>query len=382
MSSDPSGWERRSWDEIVTLHYGKALRDPKPGPVVVYGTNGPTGKTCTQTLSEGPTIVVGRKGAYRGVVWAPAAFWVIDTAFFTTPGDGIDLLWAYYALLAKDINGLESGSAIPSTRREDFYAMESVVPPFDEQRRIAGVLRALDAKIEASEALASRIQSTTEAEVQRLAAEAVDRVPLAELVAELRRGISPKYTAELPATLVLNQKCVRGGRVMFDQARLHDHDLKSIDGREVAIGDLLINSTGFGTLGRTAVVRWLPEEAVVDSHITIVRADQSAVTADYLVHSLGVREREIEALGEGSTGQTELSRKRLGELPVPMPTREVQDAFAELVRPADRMIAALEQQVDRLRATRDALLPMLVSGKIRVAEDYSPGSEAVIAVEV
>src|SRR4051794_22112502 len=119
----PAGWEARTWGDLCVLHYGKALRDPEPGPAVVYGTNGPTGKTSADQLGNGPTIIIGRKGAYRGVVWAPGPFWVIDTAFFVETTDDVDLEWAFYALLAKDINGLASGSAIPSTRREDFYAM-------------------------------------------------------------------------------------------------------------------------------------------------------------------------------------------------------------------------------------------------------------------
>jgi len=37
--------------------------------------------------------------------------------------------WAYYEILQYDINGMDSGSAIPSTSRDDFYSLWSTVPP-------------------------------------------------------------------------------------------------------------------------------------------------------------------------------------------------------------------------------------------------------------
>src|SRR3990172_1851377 len=71
----------------------------------------------------------------------------------------MDLRWAYYELLTQDINGMDSGSAIPSTSREAFYSLPVRVPPPDEQRTIACILRTLDDKIE----LNRRMNETLEA---------------------------------------------------------------------------------------------------------------------------------------------------------------------------------------------------------------------------
>lgn len=61
----------------------------------------------------------------------------------------MEIKWAYYALKTLDINGLDTGSAIPSTTREAFYSLSALVPPLAEQRAIAGVLGALDDRIAA-----------------------------------------------------------------------------------------------------------------------------------------------------------------------------------------------------------------------------------------
>ncbi len=149
QSGTESRWTATTWGELATLEYGKSLRgyDSAEGPYRVYGTNGPIGKN-NEPLCRHASVIIGRKGAYRGVHYSPDPFFVIDTAFYMKPKVDLDTRWAYYQLLTQDINGLDSGSAIPSTSREDFYGLPVEVPPLKEQRAIAHVLGTLDDKIE------------------------------------------------------------------------------------------------------------------------------------------------------------------------------------------------------------------------------------------
>lgn len=153
MSAELALWEHEesvetTWGEIVELKYGKGLKNYKGavGKFPVYGTNGPVGY-CDKALCLYPSVIIGRKGAYRGVHYSDSPFWVIDTAYFVVPKYDINLKWVYYALLTHDINGLDSGSAIPSTRREDFYAMPAKVPPRVVQDAIVKDLDSLNFKI-------------------------------------------------------------------------------------------------------------------------------------------------------------------------------------------------------------------------------------------
>ena len=160
-----SAWHSNTWGDLATLEYGRALRDYRSseGSYRVFGTNGPIG-WHTEALYEGPSVIVGRKGAYRGIHYAPDPFFVIDTAFYLRPKIQLDTRWAYYELLSQDINGLDSGSAIPSTRREAFYSLQVKVPPISEQRAIAHILGTLDDKIE----LNRRMNETLEAMARAL----------------------------------------------------------------------------------------------------------------------------------------------------------------------------------------------------------------------
>ena len=117
----PGGWRTVSWGDLATLEYGKSVRgyQDSEGPYRVYGTNGAIG-WHTEALCPYPSVVIGRKGAYRGVHYSAQPFFVIDTAFYLKPKVDIDTKWAYYQLLTQNINGLDNGSAIPSNQPGGF----------------------------------------------------------------------------------------------------------------------------------------------------------------------------------------------------------------------------------------------------------------------
>ena len=143
---------------------------------------------------------------------------------------------------------------------------------------------------------------------------------LAEITNLITRGITPKYVDQ-NGLVVINQKCIRNGNISFADARFTDNISKKVpDNKLIRQNDILICSTGIGTLGRVGFFRnAIKTKATVDSHVTIVRANEEYVDYKYLGYNLFNRQQEIEALAQGSTGQTELSRVDLGELVILLP---------------------------------------------------------------
>jgi restriction endonuclease S subunit len=137
----PAGWEVTRWGSLVSLEYGKGLTgyDGDNGEYPVYGTNGKIGSHSVPICNR-PGIIIGRKGAYRGVQYCSTPFYVIDTAFYVEPKVATELRWAYYELIRQDINSMDSGSAIPSTSREDFYSLPVLSPPVGVQAAFAELL--------------------------------------------------------------------------------------------------------------------------------------------------------------------------------------------------------------------------------------------------
>ena len=158
-------WRASTWGEEISLEYGKALRDydKASGKYRVFGSNGPIGWT-DKPLASGPGVILGRKGAYRGIEFSRTPFFVIDTAYYVVPKSELDMRWLYYAIKYHKLGEIDDGSPIPSTTRSAVYVRDFDVPPLAEQKAIAAVLGALDDKIE----LNRRMNATLEAMARAL----------------------------------------------------------------------------------------------------------------------------------------------------------------------------------------------------------------------
>lgn len=190
---------------------------------------------------------------------------------------------------------------------------------------------------------------------------------LSEITTELRRGISPKYIEE-GGVQVINQKCIRNHEVNFTPCRRNNTELRKITGRELNVGDLLINSTGVGTLGRMAQVKYLDEVTVVDSHVTVVRPDNDIYPVYSFAQMMLSIEDKIEALGHGSTGQTELSRKTVSEQWVLVPKSEALIYLDSQLISISEKIVLNSRQTNELTKIRDTLLPKLISGELQIPD--------------
>lgn len=290
---------------------------------------------------------------------------------------GADLSPSYlrYLLLSEQasIRTFAYGSVHQTMYYPDAKALWVLVPARPEQDAIVDVLGALDDKIAANTKLASTARALGMAAFRLATAGASQTVAIGEIATLMSRGITPRYTEAVEnSTLVLNQKCVREQRVNVESARRTEATKVRVE-KLLQFGDVLVNSTGQGTLGRVA--RWTNDsEATVDTHVTIVRfgSDGISTVAGF---AMLLSEPEIEALGEGSTGQTELSRAKLASVRLALPVGE---AAVRLGRELDQLVEledAVLAENRTLAATRDALLPHLMSGKVRV-RDFDAAQEA------
>ncbi|WP_204158264.1 MULTISPECIES: restriction endonuclease subunit S [Mycolicibacterium] len=238
------------------------------------------------------------------------------------------------------------------------------IPSLGDQHSIAEVLGALDDKIAANERLMHVARDLANARFSHALNGGLE-IRVADAAEMLSRGVSPKYV-ERGGVTVLNQKCVRNQRVSLSPARSMAPLSTRLD-RLLRKNDVLVNSTGVGTLGRTA--RWTDSvEATVDSHITIVRFDDAVVDPVCAGFGLLRLESAIESLSEGSTGQTELRRDLLGNLRLLVPPRAAQRQTAEELDKLDALERSSAIESAKLARTRDELLPLLMSGKVRAKD--------------
>jgi type I restriction enzyme S subunit len=268
-----------------------------------------------------------------------------------------------------------NGTTNLSLSREDF--LNYPVPPLTAERAaLVDLLAHLDDKIAVNE----RIATTARELGLTLYSQSLHCDDSAEVVVEsvttaLTRGVAPKYTDSSDELTVLNQKCVRDGRVNLAPSRLTLRE-KVKTSKLLQLNDVLVNSTGVGTLGRVA--RWTSDlDATVDSHITIVRFNEEKVDPVCAGFAMLRAQPEIEAMGEGSTGQTELRRSQVGALKLTLPSpagqKELRCKLDALEERADQ---ALRESL-ALADLRDSLLPQLMSGKLRIRDTEKDVEDAV-----
>lgn len=288
-----------------------------------------------------------------------------------------------YALSSADfvahVDRITTGANIPHISGKDIAAFELRLPPIEEQQAILECVSRYDDLIEANRRRIALLEESARLLYREWFVElrfpghelmkSIDGLPhgwshqsIASMTSLLTRGIAPTYD-EVAAGLVINQKCIREGRLNLDAARRQSKVVKA--DRMVRIGDVLINSTGAGTLGRVAQVRNEIENCTVDTHVTIVRPIESK-TAFFLGVALLELESVFSTMGVGSTNQTELGRADVGAMILLTPSDEVRRKFHDAVEPAFAQIEALLQSNRRMTNARDALLPQLMSGELRV----------------
>lgn len=148
------------------------------------------------------------------------------------------------------------------------------------------------------------------------------------LYVDIKRGKSPKY-ASSSNTIILNQKCVRWYNIDTQYAKFVDTDwIQTVDKdcftRE---NDILINSTGEGTIGRAAIIDKSLEGLLYDSHILLLRLNTEKVDPRYFMYVFNSRygqEQVDNVKSAKTTKQTELGIDNLKKIQLPIPPLDVQ----------------------------------------------------------
>lgn len=172
------------------------------------------------------------------------------------------------------------------------------------------------------------------------------------VIKNIKRGKSPTYV-EQSTVQVFAQKCnIKTGGINMGLAKyLDEHKLdKYPDTEFMQNGDVVINSTGGGTMGRVGLFEDTDREnnmrIVPDSHITTIRSN-AFVYYKYLFYVLKNYQSYLETQGEGSTNQTELKPAVIMNLLVPLPPfaeqKRIVSKIEELLPLVDRYAAAYEK---------------------------------------
>lgn len=156
-----SKWTKFKIDDLLNFNYGKALKESEriEGDNFVVTSSGIQG-THTAFLTNGPGIVVGRKGNVGQVTWIDNNFWTTDTAYYITVKKEflhIPMKFFYYLLKSVHLEKLSIATAVPGLNRDDALLTKVFLPSKNEIIDYLNKFQSLDDKIIEIE---SKIQSS------------------------------------------------------------------------------------------------------------------------------------------------------------------------------------------------------------------------------
>jgi type I restriction enzyme, S subunit len=247
-----------------------------------------------------------------------------------------------------------------------------------EQRRIAGVLSALDEKIEHNGALADRLNRLVINRFRAYFPEVLGDALLGDHVDAVRgRSYKSEELAGSERALVTLKSFKRGGGYVREGLKPYSGDCKPeqiIQPGEVVVAHTDLTQAA-DVIGKPALVPDTDRfaELVASLDLAIVRPKSDRVSRLFLYHLLLSDEFQAHAYAH-SNGSTvlHLSKDAIPSFKVSLPDVSQLKAFDVLAEPIVQRSLALEREGRVVGSIRDALLPKLVSGQIRVPPSYDP----------
>ncbi|SCG53796.1 type I restriction enzyme, S subunit [Micromonospora echinaurantiaca] len=191
-------------------------------------------------------------------------------------------------------------------------------------------------------------------------------LPLKRAVLSINRGSAPEYVDDGPVWAV-SQAANQPEGIDWSRARFHAFagnplNLKGF----LRKGDVLLNSTGRGTLGRVGYFSETPDgrPAMADGHVTRVRVSPDVLDSRYAYYYLSSEPFQhyiYSALIVGATNQIELVGERLASASIPVPSIEEQRRIADF-------LDAQTGRLDQVRASRARVHSLLMMKRERVIE--------------
>jgi type I restriction enzyme S subunit len=163
-----------------------------------------------------------------------------------------------------------------------------------------------------------------------------EKVPLKGVTVKIGRGKSPKYSEYETGFWAINQKCIKWGVInsIHKKPIVKNFFLDLKNEFKAKKDDVLINSTGTGTLGRSGVYN-LETDDMIDSHVTIVRPileNVKSIFLSFFFNQKNIQSEIYRTSVTGSTNQIELNKESFSKFQIYLPPIDIQNQFAERVQ--------------------------------------------------
>ncbi len=389
MSS--SQWQKLNFGDVATLKRDSVaaseigdddayvgLEHIEPNALRLAGVGRGADVSSAKLRFQPGDILFGKLRPYfRKVVYSDLTGVCSTDIWVLNARQGVDSKYLFYVVANQPfvdfVNSGASGTRMPRANWKHALGYPIFLPPVDEQKAIAEVLGALDERVQRARQLQLTIRQVLAAEFQQNFTSG-SRVSVAD-VAETVPGRSYK-TAELsasPVGLVNLKNIPRFGGFEPDGTKGYVGKFKPA--QELSPGDLVVAHTDMtqngDVVGRVGRVRPCPPftRMVASMDLVVVRPSTDWMTSEFL-HEVLSTPRYVAYAKSHANGTTVLHLKKDSVPSFTFDCPEPDDVarFTEFAVPLWEMHDQAEAEADAASRVRDALLPRLVSGEVRIPD--------------
>ena len=162
---------------------------------------------------------------------------------------------------------------------------------------------------------------------------------LESVCAIISKGITPKYV-DFSSVAVVNQACIQWDGQHLENIKYHNEEIL-FKKRTLQTGDVLLNATGTGTLGRCCVFNCPSNDNIYinDGHVIALATDKSILLPEVLNAYLSLNDTQAEIYRlyvTGSTNQVDIVFSDIKKMKVPVPNIDDQISFVRILNQADK----------------------------------------------
>ena len=373
-------WKEVLLGELVDIYDSKRIpltsqeREKIKGDIPYYGAQGII-DYINQFLFDGEHILIAEDGnniisRQENIAQiAKGKFWVNNHAHILQGKIEQNLLC--YIINHTDISGYVTGSAQPKLNQANLLKIPIKIPVnLSDQRKIAGILSALDSKIENNNKINANLEAQAEALFKSWF---VDFTPFKD---------QPFVDSELGPI-------PQGWKVgtLFDVANLHDRYRRPLSSNQRSL-----MAKKYPYYGATSLMDFV-EDYIFDGEYVLMGEDGSVVTEkgypfiQYVWGKIWVNNHahvlsgkdgfptellipflktyNIKGLVTGAV-QAKLNQANMAQIQIPIPPKKNINNLSVIIKSIYKKYRLLTEENQRLAALRDTLLPKLMSGEIKL----------------
>jgi type I restriction enzyme S subunit len=379
----PSSWVEKRLGEVATLQRGFDLPTStrRPGKIPVISSSGFSGTHDTAMVSA-PGVVTGRYGTIGEIFWIEEDFWPLNTSLFVKEFHCNSPFFVYYLLQRVDLKKFSDKTGVPGINRNDIHKIKVLLPPIEEQKKIAEILGTWDSAIALTENLIAAKQKRKKILVQQLVIgkrrfnkfkHSWQSGVLGDLISSLDAGVSvnsedrQKFDHEIG---ILKTSAVTYGTFLPKEHKAVLSSEKSRVSVSPKKDRIIISRMNTPALvGASAYIDKDYPFLFLPDRLWQVEPKHNSISMRWLSYVLDAKiiRTNISSIATGtSNSMKNISKKALLKIKILIPTFEEQQEIADFLSNIDSELDKQLNQLKLLKTQKRGLMQKLLTGEWRV----------------